>query len=145
MPNYKGVDGRFVTVPLVERFWDKVVKTDGCWYWIGKSDERGYGRIRAGKVSPMAHHILYYLKTGEWVPFGYEADHTCKEPSCVRLGHGHVEIIPEKEHAKRTALTHRNRNKKECDYGHSRWAIRKNGTRYCMDCNLAYHHARKAR
>jgi len=127
---------KFTSVPLANRFWSKVRKTDTCWIWTGKQDKKGYGRIRVDKRMPMVHHVSYYLKNGEWIPFGYEPDHTCKNPFCVRWAHGHLEAIPRAEHLRRTALTHRNRVKTECNYGHSRWAFRKDGSRYCMDCNL---------
>src|SRR5574337_1849567 len=137
MPNYHYEPrGRpFAEIPLINRFWDKVVKTDSCWIWAGKCERKGYGRIRVGKRQLMAYHVAYYLKTGEWIPFGYDPDHTCKNPSCVRIGYGHIEIITKEEHVIRTSLTHRNRNKVECIRGHSRWAFRPNGSRYCMDCN----------
>jgi hypothetical protein len=128
--------GRFVASPLIDRFWDKVHKTDSCWEFTGKQDYKGYGRIRVDRRTPMAHHVSYYLKTGEWIPFGYEPDHTCKNPSCVRWAHGHLEAIPREEHVRRTALTHPNRVKAHCKRGHSRWAFRPNGSRYCMDCNV---------
>ena len=137
-------DTRFkVTQSLAERFWSKVYKTDSCWNWFGKQDERGYGRIRIGNTFMfMAYHVSYYLKTGEWIPFGYEPDHTCKNPSCIRWEYGHLECITREEHVRRTSLTHRNRNKKECKFGHSDWSVRPNGTRLCNQCNRDRYHAR---
>ncbi len=32
-------------IPLQDRFWDKVVKTDTCWVWTGGKFELGYGKI----------------------------------------------------------------------------------------------------
>ena len=127
--------GRFSVQNLPDRFWSKVVKTDSCWIWTGRTDLKGYGRIRVGSKMLMAHHISYLLKFGEWIPFGYEPDHTCKNPSCIRWSFGHLESIPREEHVRRTSLTHRNRVKTECKHGHSNWKFRKNGSRYCGECN----------
>ncbi len=134
MPTLKNANGHFAMRELADRFWEKVIKTDSCWFWVGKSDNRGYGRIRVGDKMPMAHQVSYYLKFNEWIPLGYEPDHTCKEPSCVRWGFGHLEAITREEHLRRTSLTHRNRVKTECIRGHSNWRYRKNGSRYCIDC-----------
>lgn len=119
---------------LRKRFWSKIAKTDSCWIWTGKKDEAGYGRIRIGLKAPMVHHVSYFLKIGEWLPFGYEPDHTCKNPSCVRWDYGHLEGILREEHLKRTNLTHPNKVKTQCKYGHSNWKFRLNGSRYCADC-----------
>ena len=127
--------GRFKSIDLSTRFWSKVDKTSDCWNWTGNKQEQGYGRIRIGKRFFAAHNVAYYLKFGEWQPIGYDPDHTCKNPSCVKWAYGHLESIPHELHVARTSLTHRNRGKTHCIRGHSRWALYKNGTRYCMDCN----------
>ena len=126
--------GQFKSVSLKNRFWDKVVKTDSCWIWVGKEDIKGYGRIRVSEKQRMAYHVAYYLRIGEWVPFGYQPDHTCKNPSCVRIGYGHIEIIPIDEHVQRTSLTHPNRVKTHCVRGHDNWYVVKTGARRCRTC-----------
>lgn len=143
MPDYKGTDGRFISVSMHERFWNKVYKTDSCWIFTGRRDTSGYGRMRIGPKMPMAHHISYYLKIGEWLPFDLEPDHTCKNPSCVRWAHGHLEAVSHNEHVKRTALTHRNKIKTVCKYNHDDWKILQNGKRFCNECNRGRYHARK--
>jgi hypothetical protein len=31
------------SAPWPERFWERVQKTDGCWFWLGRVDQNGYG------------------------------------------------------------------------------------------------------
>jgi hypothetical protein len=33
------------TKTVEERFFEKVVKTDGCWVWLGSKGRRGYGAL----------------------------------------------------------------------------------------------------
>lgn len=85
----KGVQG-FVARPLSERFWRYVVKTDGCWIWIGATASFGYGRIqreggKQGKAD-RAHRVSWLLHYGE-IPLGMWVLHQCDEPSCVRPDH----------------------------------------------------------
>jgi hypothetical protein len=143
VPDYdRTVDGKFASQDISDRFWAKVEKTDSCWNFTGRKSEAGYGRFRVDLKLPQAHHVSYYLKTGEWLPLDLEPDHTCKNPSCVRWAHGHLEGISHEEHVKRTSLTHRNRNKIECKWGHSDWSFRPNGKRLCNQCNRDRYHAR---
>lgn len=136
MPNLERLNGKFAARPLADRFWEKVEIAGGCWIWTGRRSIDGYGRIKVSSKKELpAHHVSYFLKFDEWLPFDLDPDHTCKNPSCVRWGYGHLEAISKDEHKKRTALTHPNRVKTHCIRNHSRWGFRANGSRYCMDCN----------
>jgi hypothetical protein len=71
---------------VVERFWAKVDKTDGCWHWTGAVNERGSGQVRiAGKIYP-AHRVAYELQHGP-LPSGVRFRWTCETPNCVRPDH----------------------------------------------------------
>ena len=75
--------------PLIERFWEKVVITDGCWEWIGAKTRRvsGYGAIRderGGRV--LAHRFSYSYHIGE-IPKGFLVLHRCDNPLCVNPSH----------------------------------------------------------
>lgn len=39
------------------RFWQHVVKTDGCWLWTGSSRKNGYGRIYGGGRVRVGGHL----------------------------------------------------------------------------------------
>lgn len=146
--------GQFVKQPLAHRFWSKVKISDNCWIWDSKKNNDGYGRFCIGsnkyRISPSidipAHHVSYYLKTGEWIPSGFEPDHTCKNVSCVRWNFGHLECIPREEHLLRTALTHPNIFIEKCPYGHEykiHGVTRLTGSRFCNACNRLRQSARK--
>lgn len=75
-------------VPIEERFWAKVQKTDTCWLWLG-SKSNGYGRVSVNRVSRPAHRIAYILTHGHW-PEGLEAHHVCHVKACVRPHEDHV-------------------------------------------------------
>lgn len=75
---------------LEERFWPKVLKSDGCWLWTASLDSKGYGQIQIGTLaSPKtarAHRIAYELTYGE-IPEGLVVDHLCRTTRCVNPAH----------------------------------------------------------
>ena len=78
-----------VVKPLLERFWDKVVKSDGCWIWVGTLRPDGYGVIGIGRREEgltRAHVLSWTLVNGE-VPAGMCLCHKCDTPPCVRPDH----------------------------------------------------------
>lgn len=82
----------FVMRPLVERFWSKVRKSDGCWEWTAARRGPGYGVIgrggRADGVAP-AHVVSWEIHFGA-VPIGLFVLHHCDNPPCVRPDHLHL-------------------------------------------------------
>ena len=74
---------------LAERFWPKVVKTEGCWGWIGAKDSGGYGQL--GPTKTNRHHlkasrVSWELHFGP-IPDGMYVCHRCDNPVCVRPDH----------------------------------------------------------
>jgi len=71
----------------VKRFWDKVVKTEGCWEWAAAKDSSGYGRfhVRVGKLEG-AHRFSWELTHGP-IPSGLSVLHRCDNRRCVNPGH----------------------------------------------------------
>jgi len=45
----------------VERFWDKVDRSDieGCWTWTGYKDPKGYGQLWANHKMTLAHRFIW--------------------------------------------------------------------------------------
>jgi hypothetical protein len=75
------------TRPLEERFWQFVVKGDGCWEWSGTRNARGYGKIgRWHAGMDYAHRVSYELHVGA-IPEGLHVLHHCDNPPCVRPDH----------------------------------------------------------
>lgn len=76
---------------MAERFWAKVVKTDGCWLWTGSSVADGsYGQMRWGGEAQapkmLAHRISYEMVHGP-VFDGMVVMHSCDNPKCVNPDH----------------------------------------------------------
>lgn len=86
-PDCRGLAQR---VPLAERFWAKVRKTDGCWWWTGATVASGYGSVGVRSyVTRPAHVVAYELATGQVIPRGggLYVCHHCDNRLCVRPGH----------------------------------------------------------
>lgn len=74
---------------LEERFFRKIVITEGCWEWIGPTRPNGYGHIqKGGKGSPTlsAHRLSYEMHKGK-IPDGLVIMHSCDNPACVNPDH----------------------------------------------------------
>lgn len=70
----------------MERFWSKVVRSDGCWLWAAATDKDGYGRFSVGRQMVLAHRLAFELANGV-VPGGLVVRHTCDNPPCCRPDH----------------------------------------------------------
>jgi hypothetical protein len=90
----KGIKG-FVSRPIEERFWEKiVVAPSGCWLWQGAKNRTGYGQLWRDGGLVVAHRVSYELFIG-LVPGGLELDHLCRTPACVNPLH--VEPVTHRE------------------------------------------------
>ena len=70
-----------------ERFWEKVHKTDGCWFWTGAVNKNGYGSFGFEGKSETASRFAWFIYTGERLPPEQLVCHTCDTPLCVRGDH----------------------------------------------------------
>jgi hypothetical protein len=84
-----GVRG-FATLPLAERFWEKVDKgtePGGCWLWLAKVNYAGRGRFYLNGKYEYAPRVSWMLTHGE-LPGRWELVlHRCDNPRCVRPDH----------------------------------------------------------
>lgn len=71
---------------LDEKLKTGVSKTPQCWFWLGTTNEDGYGFIRLDGKTLAAHRVYYEHYVGP-IPEGLEIDHLCKNRSCVRPEH----------------------------------------------------------
>ena len=74
--------------PIEDRFSSKVNKdgAGGCWLWLGKLTEKGYGIfVMDGKSIP-AHRVSWELTNGQ-IPEGLQIDHLCRVRACVNPVH----------------------------------------------------------
>ena len=72
--------------PVEDRFWEKVIKTDECWWWTAKKNHKGYGMFVWDKNARGAHRLAYEHLVGP-VPAGLVLDHVCRNKSCVNPAH----------------------------------------------------------
>lgn len=72
----------------LERFWNQTLVTpfNTCYEFIGHIGERGYGLIRFGGKTRLAHRVSYGIHKGP-IPSGMVIMHTCDNPRCVRPEH----------------------------------------------------------
>jgi len=76
-------------MPLEQRFWRYVRKTDSCWLWTGATTNGGYGVINRGERGlglVRAHRLSYEMHVGP-IPEGQMACHRCDTPRCVNPAH----------------------------------------------------------
>ncbi len=72
--------------PFEPYFWSLVVKSDGCWTWIGGKDGHGYGRVWRNGRRQGAHRVSYELSIGP-IHDGLHVCHHCDNPVCVKPSH----------------------------------------------------------
>lgn len=71
---------------FAERLWPFVVKTDACWLWQGRCNNMGYGLVRRGTETILAHRLAYELTVGP-IPPGLRCLHRCDVPLCCNPDH----------------------------------------------------------
>ncbi len=69
-----------------ERFWEKVRKTDGCFFWIGSVNQRGYAGFKDGNIV-IDPGLFLYRKLHGTIPDGFVLSRTCRISSCVNPAH----------------------------------------------------------
>lgn len=70
----------------MERFWEKVNRTDHCWNWIGSIDNAGYGRITVAGKTCKAHRVSWEDAFG-LIAGSLFVLHRCDNRACVRPDH----------------------------------------------------------
>lgn len=70
----------------------------GCYIWYGAYFRGGYGNVHIYDVNMGAHIAMYLTYVGP-IPEGYDLDHLCREPRCVRPAH--LEPVTRQENLRR--------------------------------------------
>lgn len=85
--NYRAAPGESTQV---DRFWEKVYKTEECWFWVGSTTHNGYGQLTLSRDDPIreyrAHRISWVLHRG-LIPAGVQVLHNCDTRNCIRPAH----------------------------------------------------------
>lgn len=74
----------------IERFWEQVLKTEGCWFWTGRKVATGYGAYYArylGKRYWRAHRLSWAIANGRNPKPGMVIAHSCHKRACVNPEH----------------------------------------------------------
>lgn len=132
---------------LAERFFEKVVRGDGCWIWTASTHHQwGYGHINVSGRSRAAHRVSWELHFGP-IPDGMLVCHRCDNPPCVNPRHlflgTNADNAADRD-AKGRAV-HANKAKTHCPKGHqyspenTRTYRSKVGwtMRFCIECDRA--------
>ena len=75
----------------IDRFWNKVVKTDTCWLWTASKRNKGYGAFvypsSTGDIIQGRAHRFSWELHHENIPNGLCVLHKCDTPACVNPEH----------------------------------------------------------
>lgn len=125
----------------MDRFWNKVKKTDTCWIWVGYHNEAGYGMINIKNKPYRAHRLAYEMLVGP-IPEGLHIDHLCRVRDCVNPAH--MEPVTNLENTRRgiggLMASKRNAAITHCRQGHEftpeNTVMRGSKTRKFRGCRL---------
>lgn len=136
----KHSDARHGTKTQCERFWEKVARTPGCWFWTSAHNRQGYGQFFwRGRAIP-AHRIAYALTFGA-PPDGALVCHSCDCRPCVNPSHLWVGTQSDNQRD----MVHKGRHPEQiapkqthCKRGHEYTEAntyhKRDGTRCCNTC-----------
>ena len=70
---------------ILQRFWNRVLRTERCWVWNG-AKVNGYGQISTNGKTEYVHRFSYEMVNGK-IPEGLVIDHLCRNRACVNPAH----------------------------------------------------------
>ncbi len=124
----------------LRRFNEKWVPepNTGCWLWTASDNGAGYGWLshdgRYGGRS-LAHRLAYE-HWREPIRHGKVIDHLCRVRPCVNPWHLRVVTQRENVMAPGSLSSSKERSQRvACLRGHARFQLRKDRTRYCLECH----------
>ena len=128
------LDMVFKKTRAINRFWERVIKTEYCWIWPGSLTQDGYGQHHDGDKLIGAHVFAWEQEHGP-LNKKYELDHAiCHNRQCVRPDH--LQPVTHSENAARVS-GRSNITSDKCPSGHQYppgIAIVSGGRRRCWIC-----------
>ncbi len=108
----------------------------GCWLWLGKVADTGYGKASLAGREVYAHRLFYETHVGPILP-GLTLDHLCRVRLCVNPAH--MEPVTRAQNVLRgDGLAARNARKTHCKRGHpldqANTYVARTGWRKCRAC-----------
>lgn len=124
---------RGVKQDAMERFEERVERSEGCWLWTGAISTSGYPTFNPESGAKVyAHRWLYEETVGRIEP-GLQLDHLCFVPTCVNPAH--LEVVTPEENKRRRRIN----SATHCRAGHpwtpeNTYVRPDKGTRMCQSC-----------
>ena len=84
--SYAAAMKKEISAKIQRRFFAKVQKTSGCWFWTASCAGRGYGSFSIANRTIRAHRVSYLIHYGQ-IPEEMFVCHTCDTPQCVNPSH----------------------------------------------------------
>jgi hypothetical protein len=108
----------------MKRFWSKVRRTRGCWWWIA-STVGGYGQFKVDGKMVLAHRFAWTLTYGA-IPDRKWVLHSCDNPRCVKPAHLFLGTVIDNNRDARTKGRHRYgvADNRGASNGHARLCVR---------------------
>jgi len=92
-----------------------VPRDSGCWEWIGKLNNAGYGQFSIRNTKTLAHRVVFYLNTSTLPDC---LDHLCRNRKCVNPSH--LEAVTNKVNSLRgISVSTENARRTHCIRGHA--------------------------
>lgn len=133
---------------LTEYQMSKIILTDdGCWYWDGAKNNRGYSTMAyQGKV--WTGHKLTYMLLIEEIPKPLRGDHQCHTEQCTLgdfckhracINPAHIKPATDQENYSRSSRLHAQKTQTHCINNHEftpeNTYIKPDGRRRCRTCS----------
>ena len=77
----------------IDRFYNKVDKTDSCWNWLGCCNKLGYGRMKVNSIDYLVHRFQYQLHHNKLIDDNILIRHTCDNNKCVNPEHLKEQVV----------------------------------------------------
>lgn len=127
-------------------FWERVDKGEGCWLWTGATNGQGRGVVKINRRREYVYRVAWELERGP-IPEGFEIDHTCFTPLCLRVDH--LRLLTRSENATmqpRYFQTHCKRGHEFTD-ANTIWQNHpdRRPSRQCRECSRLHQAARTER